>query len=291
MRYFLLIALAALLCVAGCNFVKETETTVENAETKLEKIEAEIARLKDHPWAGQYGYQHDHGWRMLSLAPENGFVLNINDSGKWDGNDLYGTVEWDGTHIKLTYEIPGIPAYPDDPRVDELPTEYRLVRWGERRYLILDDEIIKFCYKIHTYDEPRCALGWSIYLLRWDDWEKEVTGKPELPEEFLRHLLDERVDAVLLSVEIIGTLKYPAYSGTVIGVIDKGKKDGLLPGMELCAEERGEIYGYPSMRLTKVDETQSEGTIGVGGAEVPKIGQEFSTYPRWMRRMTGHIQE
>ena len=306
-----------LLCVAGCNFVKEPaieETVIEDTavkdtvleetvvketaaekevlaltdwirgrpepadiKTKREKIETEIARLKDHPWAGQFGYSHDHSGRILTLAPENGFVLN--DWGHWERNDIYGTVEWDGIHIKLASENPGDP-------IREVHTKYRLVRWGERLYLIPDSEIIEFCYDVHTSNEPRYAFGWGRYLLRLGDWIKEVKGKPEIPDEFLQHLLDEPVDALFLSVTI--GEKQPYHTANV--VLNKGKNDGLLPGMKLCAEERNDRGGYNSMTLTKVDEMQSEGLLHHDGV-LPKAGQEYSTYARWVREINEHIQE
>jgi hypothetical protein len=46
---------------------------------------------------------------------------------------------------------------------------------------------------------------------------------------------------------------------TATVVVDKGKKDGLLPGMELQVVKRDSIYH--SVELTKVEETQSEGEI------------------------------
>jgi hypothetical protein len=46
---------------------------------------------------------------------------------------------------------------------------------------------------------------------------------------------------------------------TATVVVDKGKKDGLLPGMELRVVKRDSIYH--SIELTKVEETQSEGKI------------------------------
>ena len=299
MKHVCYVPLVLLLFVGGCNFVKITaieEVTVEKADlpfdgpsepsgikAKREKVEAEIARLQDHPWAGQYSYSHDHGSRVLTLAPENGFVLN--DNWSWERTDLYGTVEWDGTHIKLTSEISDAPV--DDVHdYRKIHTEYRLVRWGKRLYLIPDNQIIEFCYKINTGNEPRYASGWGIYLLRSGDWEKEAKGRPEIPEEFMPHLLDERVDAVLLSV----TIEKNKPDGTVNAVLNKGKKDGLLPGMRLVAEARSEGGGYNSMTLTKVDETQSECLLYYGNT-LPEVGQEFSTCPRWMRQINERIQE
>jgi hypothetical protein len=160
------------------------------------------------------------------------------------------------------------------------------VRWGERHYLIPDSEIIEFCYDIHTSHEPRYAFGWGRYLLRLGDWKKEVTGKPELPEEFMPHLLDKPVNAVLVSVTFGENQSYK----TVNVVLNKGTKDGLLPGMKLCAEKGNESGGYNSLTLTKVDEMQSEGLLHYGDA-LPEAGQEFSTYARWVREINEHIQE
>ena len=45
-------------------------------KAKSQKIEKEIARLKDHPWAGQYFFGDGLGANVsLTLAPENGFTI------------------------------------------------------------------------------------------------------------------------------------------------------------------------------------------------------------------------
>ena len=62
-------------------------------------------------------------------------------------------------------------------------TDFIPVRWGERLYLIPEEEGRKFCNQANRGGEPRNGPHGHFYLRR-DDWDKKVTGLPSVPKEW-----------------------------------------------------------------------------------------------------------
>jgi len=261
-------------------------------QSKRQKIEAEIATLKDHPWAGEYYFGDGRGANAsLTLAPKNGFTVTWHGClGLYDQN--YGTVDWDGDTIRLSFTFEIQRGY-----IGRYASEYRPIRWGERVYLIPSNEIIAFCNAINSRNEPRDWVHGDFFL-RWGDEKKEAKGKPELPEEFMPYLLDKPVDATIVSVESIreGSARSIIESDPDRGekiatvIINKGRKDGLLPGMELYVIRPDNIYR--TVKLLKVEETQSVGEFSYDfpwehgdsfRTPTPEAGWQLSTHPSWRR--------
>ena len=59
-----------------------------------------------------------------------------------------------------------------------LSLRVRVVRWGERIYLVPESDLQDFANEIAEGDEPRSERFGSFYL-READWERPVTGMPE----------------------------------------------------------------------------------------------------------------
>jgi len=241
---------------------------------KTQRIDNEITRLRNHPWAGQYYQGSGLSGVTLTLAPDNGFTVRLTgDVGLMDQN--HGTVEWDGNRLKFSLAF----AVEEGNRSQVHATEYVPIRWGERVYLIPPDRIIGFCDAANSGREPRNNMVPSLFFLRRGDEKKAATGKPELPKEFMPYLRgEEPIIATVVSVrdiqeeEPVGSV--PRSKATV--VVDKGKVDGLLPGMVLYVMDQEVMSGtsmLPNMAinlltLTKVDEMQSEGEF-VGRPTLP----------------------
>ena len=239
-------------------------------DAKTRKIQNEIARLKNHPWAGVYSTGAGLEGFTLTLAPENGFtVIDWSDIGRYDQN--HGTVDWDGDRIKLSLAFA---VDSDTTRFARIhASEYILIRWGERVYLVPPDQMMRFVNDVNSMDAVnsgravRPGIGPGGIFLRSGDDKKAVSGKPELPEEFMPYLLDAPINVTIVSVKDIREEERqaaPGLSGTyrtnvATIVIDKGKKDGLLADMQLWIIEpvRGSAGGR--VKLTRVEETQSEG--------------------------------
>jgi len=252
---------------------------------KRQTIESEIATLKDHPWAGRYYFGNGLGKNVtLTLAPENGFTVTWRGClGLYDQN--HGTADWNGDTLKLSFAFDVAEGY-----IGNYANEYMPIRWGERIYLIRADGIIEFCNAINSRTEPRTGV-YGRFLLRREDEKKEAKGKPQLPEKFMPYLLDKPVDAAIVSIKDTREGKITEKIATV--VVNKGKKDGLLPGMELNVVRPGSVYG--EVRLIKVEETQSEGEFRydfphertrfsfLTRKPVPAAGWRLSTVPGWQR--------
>jgi len=263
---------------------KLSESNQATIKAKSQQIEKEIAQLKDHPWAGQYYFGDGLGANVsLTLAPENGFTIIWRGCmGLYDQN--HGTVEWDRDKntLKMSFAFEVEKGY-----AGRYASEYKPIRWGERVYLIPTDEIVQFCNEINSGSEPRKGVHGQSFLRRGDE-KKEVQGKPELPKEFMSCLFDKPVNAVIVSVKDVRETRditdSPVFITTV--VINKGKKEGLVPGMQLYVMEPKDLV--ERMKLTKVEETQSEGEFRIWSSKTrktptPAKGWQLSTRPRWRR--------
>ena len=283
MRHIFCAVFVLLLFVGSVWAERNEKLSEENhaiVEARLQKIEAEIAQLKDHPWAGQYFFGFRDGRNAtLTLAPENGFTMIGYDRWELDFLD-HGTVDWDGKHIRLncTFDV-------KSGTIDGEPIKRKPIRWGERVYLIPTFRIIDFCNAINSGWEPRNCTHGRFYLRRGDE-EKEVSGKPELPKEFMPYLLDKPIGATIVSVKDIR--ERDRFWNIATFVVDKGQNDGLLPGMELHVV-RPFVVGR--VTLTKVEETQSEAEFvyprpteieslfRLFRTSAPAIGWQLSTCP------------
>lgn len=97
-----------------------------------------------------------------------------------------------------------------------------LVKWGERRYLIPEGEIVEFCNSVNQGFEPRDDLR-GFHFLRHGDEAKPVSGFPKISEKWRAYLLEEPIRGNVVRV-VDGT-----------AVLDIGANDGLKVGMDLTA--------------------------------------------------------
>ena len=107
-------------------------------------------------------------------------------------------------------------------------TRFYPVPWGSRIYLIPTNEIVEFCSDINQGTEPRNDIHGSYYLRRGDE-VKPVVGKPAIPGDWTKYLLEKPVCGRITS--LIG--KQEAW-------LNKGSTDGLLEGMILTAQQHGQ---------------------------------------------------
>ena len=283
---FLVFCFGNVACMATEQDEKLSKTNQALIEAKRQKIETEIAQLKDHPWAGQYYFGDGLGASVsLTLAPENGFTVVWHGClGLYDQN--HGTVNWDKDRntLKMSFAFEVEKGY-----IGRYASEYKPIRWDERIYLIPANEIVQFCNDINSGSEPRKGVHGQSFLRRGDE-KKEAEGKPVLPEEFMPYLLDEPIDAAIVSVKDVRETRDRIDSRIFITTvsINKGKKDGLTPGMKLYVMKPKNLV--ESMELTKVEETQSEGEFRIWElpglrTPTPAEGWQLSTRPSWNRNV------
>lgn len=239
---------------------------------RTKKIEAELATLKDHPWAGSYSMGGGLGayWRLV-VAPDAGFSFICHSCDLYLGDGLalsglnYGDVTWKDGRLKLSLAL----ANPPDDIGSPCPTEFLPIPWEKRLYLVPADGIVDFCNGVNS--------GMFQFLLRNDYKTKPETGTPEVPEEYKRYLLEKPVEGKIITAgKTDAVRKRSSIAYTTVVSIDKGKRDGILPGMTFYVQNPPNIYA--PIELTNVGETQSEGTIEQGtDKETPQVDWPVST--------------
>lgn len=109
--------------------------------------------------------------------------------------------------------------------------ELQVVRWGERIYLMNRKLFGSFIDVVNVGFEPRFVDGYRTYYgeihLRVGDEKKPVTGRPPLPEEFLRELLPAPIIATVIELKTNGD--------SIVATIDRGSADGLKENMTLVS--------------------------------------------------------
>lgn len=118
------------------------------------------------------------------------------------------------------------------------PTEFLPVRWGERRYLIPKEGILRFCNEINQGEEPRNQAHGYFYM-RTDDWKKKAEGAPGLPQEWTRFLLKAPIRGELqeLQAERRAMLNLGSRDGVFKGMILTGRDGSTFCQVEVVAVE------------------------------------------------------
>ncbi len=116
------------------------------------------------------------------------------------------------------------------------------VRWGERLYLVPDDEMIDFCRSTsldYVFGKDGFHGGRSgFYYMREGDEKKEFADSPVVPISYQRYLKEPFAGAVT-KVDRDGSF-----------VIDRGQADGLVAGTRLKILG-GDEFGYQVATLTE----------------------------------------
>ena len=110
------------------------------------------------------------------------FTLTINPSGTF-------SYTWRGC-VGIYAEASGRAFFRDGELVLEpssrknqrLDTRFLPIRWGGRQYLVPSDQLPDFAKQVRAGREPRSSSLGDSYL-REGDWNKPVTGEPDLPAE------------------------------------------------------------------------------------------------------------
>lgn len=98
------------------------------------------------------------------------------------------------------------------------------ITWGQRLYLIPQDDYLGFSNEINRGVEPISHGSMGHYFLREGDWDRPADGKPNLPEEWQTRLLDEPLTGVVAG-------KDPSRRW----IINLGHQHGVYNGLELSA--------------------------------------------------------
>lgn len=258
-------------------------------KARAARIEAELETLDrdalpEGHWAREFAGRYYTGDGLgtnagILIAPQSGAAyLNYGCLGLYGGN--HGDI---------------VEVLPDGVRLDlELPTDRDIskfldkrmyfVRWGERRYLVPESEMLRL---VNNYNEGGYARRSMFGIprlqapgVRTRDWDEPVpAGRPELPAEYAKLLRDE---PITLKVTKVTPVRRNAVTGPVSSErctieFEGGTKSGVYEGME---------FRYPVdspttsgvVRITRADADTCTGELraflsGKERLQVPDVGE------------------
>ena len=160
-------------------------------------------------WAGEY-YEGDGLGEnvVMAIAPDEGVAATwLGCGGPLAYNE--GSVEdLHGGRLAFQFNRPNSNKH--GIRIGIFRSEVTLVRWGPRRYLLADEEMMDFVNAIHHGSEPR-AEGHGFFLLARGDEKLPASGLPTLPAEFLGHLRSTPLEVRLSSIDQVTSVGRAAY--------------------------------------------------------------------------------
>lgn len=250
---------------------KRFEEASRIAKQREVRIEEELAHIEDNEWTGEYTYGDGLGVNVrLIFAPRSGFVFSWRGClGLYDLN--YGPVEWDERKLTLQFENQN-----ERKGFQRISPEFVPVRWGDRHYLIAPDQFVDFANAINAGFEPIAHSG--RFLLKEGDEQKSVKGQPDIPAQYKAYLLDEPIDARVVSIGETRTVEtdFSPLRITTL-VIDRGSMHGMFEGMELHTFRPSNMF--ETVTVIKVEQQSSEVQIEQFELEdpLPSADWEFST--------------
>lgn len=276
----LLLLSASMLVAADALEEKRSPKADAAAKTIREQIRAELQKLPDHPWAGEYYLGDGLGLNIsLSLAPAAGYLFEWHGClGLYDRN--YGAVTCTNGHLRLSFTFTNQPQGFQGILGELIP-----ISWGPRHYLVGTNEMAHFCNQVNAGREPRDDAH-GLCLLRRGDEKKKAEGLPTIPPEYAAYLLKTPIEAAILSVgkTTTETIGGDIESKETTVKINAGSQQGVFVGMEFHVTKPDNIFGV--LRITKVESNQAEGTIEQLGKKttLPAPGWQLSTASPWKKR-------
>lgn len=266
---------------------RPSDTVVAKGNEILERVNAETKANAQQSnawaWSGQYYAGDGLGFNLqLAIAPKAGVVYWCHGCfGLYEVN--YGPFQEKDGRIHLAIE---------EKRTEDTGNSGGLypvlipIRWGDRRYLIPEDEMIDFCNHINSGSQSVSRT--ARFLWHVDDREKKSRGIPKVPPKYQPYLLKEPISAEVVWIGKTAILerndRWPPGRHRVTNVrLNRGKTDGLLRGMELYH------WQFPDLRVLDVSASScraetsewllDEEAADVDDAEIPRIrlGLRYST--------------
>lgn len=211
-------------------------------------------------WAGEY-FEGDGLGENVSLTVARGAGI----SATWFGcMGLYGANEGDVLELpagRLEFRFNGPNGGGGQGPFGRFPTSVTLVRWGERRYLLADDQMMDFVNAMHEGWEPRSDLH-GMFLLARGDEEKPAPGLPGLPEGILAYLRSEPLEIGLSRIEPgvdRGSAQFPTCLYRVHFALPAGAR--LAEGLEFKVKFPADIHELFRVAGLVGSDVLAEGTV------------------------------
>ena len=200
-------------------FTSDKELTTELRE----KICNEYTEYTNDHWAGHYYAGDGLGFNLyVDLAPDSGF---ISESSSCTGSSIrgYGHITEENNSIQLISEM--------GTEEEELDV-YLHIQWGDRSYLLLQNELFDFCNAILSQREPRSRVH-GFFLIRDEDYKKEVVGLPNLPEKYLQYLMNSPINTTITSTKESKSTSEDSNLTFIKTIVefDVGSNQGVFTGM------------------------------------------------------------
>ena len=167
------------------------------------------------------------GFRSHSLIVRPDGTATYSAMGCFNCWSTTGSAKFDDDRLKLSLM----------PEPKDFPTEFFLVTWGDRRYLIANDEAKKFCNAVNQGRAQRIDM-WEFLTPR-PVCNMEVHGLPRVPRSWQAFLLSTLIKGEIIDAPTLNRAE-----------INLGKLNGVFEGMELFADGDEEI----PLEVVKVDD-------------------------------------
>jgi hypothetical protein len=241
------------------------------------QIRAELAREDLPAWAGEYFRGDGEGENTtVWLAPSSGVAATWHGCLGLYGAD-HGPVQEDAEGALALGFAQSASA---DDAFGRFPASVQPLRWGERRYLMEPERIVDFVNAMHRGWEPRDERHGQFLLARGDE-SRAVEGLPALPSPWREAIRSTPLEARTLAVELVPRVPparspRPSLTAAMDAVedycqqdyrvtIDRGRDDGLLPGLELHPAATNDAW--ETLRLQHVDARSAVGEVTVFGED------------------------
>ena len=144
-------------------------------------------------------------------------------------------------------------------------TEFVLVPWGDRRYLIANDEAKTFCNAVNQGRAQR--TGYREFFTRRPDCNKKVDGLPSVPRTWQAFLLPTPINGEMIEISTDNRAE-----------INLGRLNGVFEGMELFADSDEiplEVVKVDDNKCTVVSAFKVKGVGWAKGRKITSRPTEF----------------
>lgn len=227
---------AYIVDLAGEETINALAEEFKQREAEIKAELAEVGSVAD--WTGEYYFGDGLGVNVsLVIAPGRGFAAYSSGCVGIYGRS-YGSVSQRNGRLVLDHETTKRLGALDNFSKVLVP-----VRWGERLYLVGEEQMGDFINFVNSGREMCSGYCPTRFLLRRGEEELKVSGKPELPAEYVARLLDEPLFSMVTKIvkpdrEVVDG-DYHWREATI--ELDVGRNHGIWQGMEFHSTTAGAI--------------------------------------------------
>lgn len=234
-------------------------------DTRASLIKLEAASGKNE-WSGTY-LNGDHHPTVFMWSGTHGFLTWGSHHTFAPSRINFGKAEFLNGRLLVKPEIAR-----DHLNFQYVPAEMVAVKWGQQHFLIAPDRLLNFAYAVHSRAESQIG----IYFVKSEDTQKDRSGLPDLPKEYLGILTMKAIQVRITSVK-----------NYVPGESNSDAEITLDLGSNAKIVERMIFYFLNSrggLRLEVVEVEERRSRARLAGAYLtqdeevgPKIGMKFTS--------------